>query len=88
MTKVSVAQLNKLTRLEIFVWSVSRHCFVNLFMHSPERYLNGQMAVTSRPKHLKRDQSLHFTPLSETMSIPITFIWESLKLKGNLFFEL
>ena len=52
-----------------------------------------------RPKHFKRDQSLHFTPLSETMSIPITFIWESppevrwgandvLKLKGNLFFEL
>ena len=62
--------------------------FVNLFMHSPEQYLNGQMAVTSRPKHLKRDQSLHFTPLSERMSIPITFIWESLKLKGNLFFEL
>ena len=56
MNKVSVAQLYKLTRLEIFVWSVSRHFFVNLFMHSPERYLNGQMAVTLRPKHLKRDQ--------------------------------
>ena len=25
-------------------------------MHSPERYLNGQMAVTLRPKNLKRDQ--------------------------------
>ena len=56
MTKVSVAQLYKLTRLEIFVWSVSRHFLVNLFMHSPERYVNGQITVTLRPKHLKRGQ--------------------------------
>ena len=68
MNKVSVAQLYKLTRLEIFVWSVSRHFFVNLFMHSPERYLNGQITVTLLPKHLKRHQRLHFTPLRETMS--------------------
>ena len=25
-------------------------------MHSPERYLNGQITVTLRPKHLKREQ--------------------------------
>ena len=50
--------------------------FVNLFMHSPERYLNEQITMTLPPKHFKRDQSLHFTSLSETMSIPITFIWD------------
>ena len=51
--------------------------------------------MTLRPKHFKRDQSLHFTPLSETMSIPITFIWEFppgwgakdvLKINGQIVF--
>ena len=69
--------------------------FVNLFMHSPERYLYRQVTVTLRPKHLTRDQSLHFTPLSETMSISITFIWEFppgwgakdvLKINGQIVF--
>ena len=77
------------------MWSVSRHFFVNLFMHSPERYLNGQITMTLRPKHFKRDHSLHFTPLSETMSISITFIWEFppgwgakdvLKINGQIVF--
>jgi len=30
-----------------------------------------------RPVNPKRDQNLQFTPLSETTSIPVTFIWES-----------
>ena len=29
------------------------------------------------PKHPKRDQNPKFTPLSETTSIPVCFIWES-----------
>ena len=29
------------------------------------------------PEHLKQDQNLKFTPLSETTSIPAPFIWES-----------
>ena len=29
------------------------------------------------PEHPKRDQNPKFTPLSETMSIPVCFIWES-----------
>ena len=33
--------------------------------------------VAFPPENLKRDQNLQFTPLSETTSIPITFIWES-----------
>ena len=31
--------------------------------------------VTFHPKHPKGDQNLLFTPQSETMSIPITFMW-------------
>ena len=30
------------------------------------------------PEHPKRDQNPKFTPLSETTSIPVCFIWESL----------
>ena len=30
------------------------------------------------PEHLKLDQNLKFTPLSETTSIPFPFIWEPL----------
>ena len=29
------------------------------------------------PEHPKRDQNPNFTPLSETTSIPVGFIWES-----------
>ena len=29
------------------------------------------------PEHPKRDQTLKFTPLSETTSIPVPFLWES-----------
>ena len=29
-----------------------------------------------RPGNPKRDQNLQLTPLSETTSIPVTFIWE------------
>ena len=29
------------------------------------------------PEHPKRDQDPKFTPLSETPSIPVCFIWES-----------
>ena len=29
------------------------------------------------PEHPKRDQNPKFTPLSETTSIPVSFIWES-----------
>ena len=29
------------------------------------------------PEHPKRDQNPKFTPLSETTSIPVCFIWES-----------
>ena len=29
------------------------------------------------PENPKRDQNLQFTPLSETTSIPVTFIWET-----------
>ena len=29
------------------------------------------------PEHPKRDQNLKFTPLSETTSIPVPFLWES-----------
>ena len=46
--------------------------FVNFFMHSPKWYLNGQIYWP-----LKWDQNLKFIPLRETMSIPVTFIWES-----------
>lgn len=46
--------------------------FVNFFMHSPKWYLNGQIYWP-----LKCDQNLKFIPLSETMSIPVTFMWSS-----------
>ena len=35
--------------------------------------------VTFYPKHPKWDQNLQFTHQSETTSIPVTFIWESLR---------
>ena len=62
--------------------------FVNLFMHSPERYLNGQMTVTYVPNTLSGTKS-------ETMSISITFMWEFppgwgtkdvLKINGQIVF--
>ena len=36
------------------------------------------------PEHPKRDQNLKFTPLSETTSIPVPFIWESHPGNGGL----
>ena len=42
-------------------------------MHSLKRYLNEQI-VTFRAKRPQWDQNVQITPLSETMSIPITFI--------------
>ena len=35
--------------------------------------------MTFCPKHPEWDQNLQFTPQSEMMSIPLTFIWESLR---------
>ena len=35
------------------------------------------------PKNPKRDQNLQFTTLRETMSIPVTFIWESPPWAGD-----
>ena len=42
-------------------------------MHSLKRYLNDQI-VTFHAKCPQGDQNLQITPLSETTSIPITFI--------------
>ena len=35
------------------------------------------------PEHPKRDRNPKFTPLSETTSIPVCFIWESPPPPGN-----
>ena len=36
------------------------------------------------PEHPKRDQNPKFTPLNETTSIPVIFIWESPSPTGEL----
>ena len=57
----------------------------DFYFSSPNSvFLRGTLNETLRlkiltlcPEHPKRDQNLKFTPLSETTSFPVCFIWES-----------
>ena len=47
------------------------------FFAEPERRPWWHEILALCPEHPKRDQHPKFTPLSETTSIPVCFIWES-----------